>query len=135
MVTRLPANALLDSATGKPIWFDRGVVFGKNQDNPFGGVPDDVVVDPASGSRVDVWVIDPSECDYTRRVVVVDERVARRESFLHWLRHDAQMPQDDAPALIVYVPEKAPGRTDAAQRLRDDVFFPDVVSYYPPFVW
>lgn len=135
MVTRLPATALLDSATGNSIRFDRGVLFGKNQDNPFGGVLDDAVVEPASGADADLWVIDPSEFDYIRRIVVVDERVARRDSFLRWLRHDAEMPQDDAPGLIVYVPEDAPGRTDAAQRLRDNVYSPEIVSYYPPFVW
>lgn len=135
MVNRLPAEALLDKANREPVWFDRGVNFGKNQAAVFGGVPDDVVIDPASGAKAELWVIDPSEFDDTRHVVVADERTARRESFFRWLRYDAQMPQDDAPPLIVYVPERAPGRDDAARRLREQDSCPDVVSYYPPFVW
>ena len=133
MSAKLPASAFPNRATGEPIVFDRGVLFGKHQDDPFLGTPDETVV-PDSGDAADLWVIDPSEFDERRHVIVAHERTTRREQFKRWLEYEAVLPHDDQPELVVYVPEHAPGSNSVARSL-GAYLDAEIVSYYPPFVW
>lgn len=136
---RAPAAELLQGDPGQPIWFSRGVLFGHDQDLPFGGVPDETGINPDDGSDADLWVIDPSEFDEELIVVVVDERCTRRTSFERWLRHATTVPPDDPPFARLFIPERASGRRDTAQRVQawlDDAGIDaEAVSYYPPQVW
>lgn len=136
---RSPAAALLGGNSAKHIRFSRGVLLGHDQDMPFVGVPDETGINPDDGSAADLWVIDPSEFDDERIVVVVDERCTRRTSFERWLLHATAVPPEDAPLTRLFVPERAAGRLEAVQRLQAWIdgagINAEAVSYHPPHVW
>lgn len=138
---RSPAAEFCGGTPTERIAFSRGVLFGHDQELPFGGVPDETSINPTDGSDADLWVIDPcpAENDPTIIVVVVDERCTRRTSFERWLRHETSVPPEDAPFARIYVPESASGRHGAAQRVQAwldrTAIEAEAVSYYPPRVW